>query len=213
MSEKYNENDRLEPKKNKVQPPKSEKEKNSKGEESRARVILDYVISIAFAVGVALLINTFILLNARIPSGSMETTIMTGDRIFGFRLSYLFKDPQRYDIVIFKYPDDESTNYIKRIIGLPGETIEVKEGRAYLVNSDGSLTALDAEDAYYLHEEPRNARNSDGIYKVPEGSYFMMGDNRNHSSDSRFWKNKFVAKDKILAKAFFRYWGGFKIIR
>ena len=180
-------------------------------QESRGRVILDYAISIGLAVVAALLINTFILLNARIPSGSMEKTIMTGDRIFGFRLSYLLKDPQRYDVVIFKYPDDESVNYIKRIIGLPGETIAIHSGSAYLVNADGSETPLET-DAKYLAEEPWLAKG-DGYYEVPEGYYFMLGDNRNHSKDSRYWTNKFVAKKKILAQAFFRYWGGFKIIK
>ena len=157
------------------------------------------------AIVAALLINNFILLNAKVPSGSMENTIMTGDRLFGFRLSYLMEDPKRGDIVIFKYPDNESINYIKRIIGLPGETVTIKDSKVYINDSTTPLK----ED--YLKEEWVIA--NDGMqFQVPEGCYFMMGDNRNNSKDSRYWNNTYVARDKILAKAIFRYWGGFKLL-
>ena len=88
----------------------NEKKDNKKTDEkeSTAKTILEYVISIGIAIVAALLINNFILLNAKVPSGSMENTIMTGDRLFGFRLSYLMEDPKRGDIVIFKYPDNHS---------------------------------------------------------------------------------------------------------
>ena len=115
--------------------------------------IWDYIKMIIIVVVVVLLINNVVLINAKIPSASMEKTIMTGDRIFGFRLAYgvnldLFgheiskkvKDPERFDIVIFKYPDDESQLFIKRVIGLPGETVEIKDGKVYI---DGSETPLD----------------------------------------------------------------------
>ena len=178
--------------------------KNKKDENSSPmRTVLEYVISIGIALVAALLINNFILLNAKVPSGSMENTIMTGDRLFGFRLSYLFSDPERGDIVIFKYPDNESINYIKRIIGLPGETVTIKKGTVYI---NGSPLKED-----YLKEEWLIA--NDGMeFQVPEGYYFMMGDNRNNSKDSRYWNNTYVARDKILAKAIFRYWGGFKLL-
>lgn len=172
---------------------------------SLIRTILEYVVYIGVAIIAALIINNTILLNARIPSGSMENTIMEGDRIFGFRLAYLFSEPKRGDIVIFKYPDDESVKYIKRIIGLPGETVTIRGGKVYIDSGDGEY--LLEED--YLAETPNN--ENWGPYVVPENSYFMMGDNRNHSKDSRYWVNTFVSKDKILAKAVFRYWGGFKI--
>ena len=100
--------------------------------------IWDYVKMIIIVVVVVLVINNVVLINAKIPSESMENTIMTGDRIFGFRLAYGFnmnvfgneiskkwKDPERFDIVIFKYPDDESQLFIKRIIGLPGDKVEI----------------------------------------------------------------------------------------
>lgn len=182
--------------------------KNADGKDNASsplKTVLEYAVSIGIAIIAALLINNFILLNARVPSGSMENTIMTGDRLFGFRLSYLFSNPERGDIVIFKYPDDESVNYIKRIIGLPGETVTIKDGKIYINHSDTPLK----ED--YLKEEWVRA-NTDMEFTVPEGYYFMLGDNRNNSKDSRYWNNTYVARDKILAKAIFRYWGGFKLL-
>lgn len=107
--------------------------------------IWDYVKMIIIVVAVVLVINNVVLINAKIPSESMEKTVMTGDRLFGFRLAYginldLFgnqiskkiSDPKRDDIVIFKYPDDESQLFIKRVIGLPGETVEIKDGKVYI---------------------------------------------------------------------------------
>ena len=167
------------------------------------QVIKDYGVSLIVAVLIAFLVNTFVLLNATIPSGSMETTIMTGDRVFGFRLAYLFSDPQRGDIVIFKYPDDPSTNFIKRIIGLPGETVTIRAGRVYINDSTEPLPEE------YLAEAP--AERDFGPYEVPEDCYFMLGDNRNNSRDSRFWNNTYVRRDQILAKAFLRYWKGFRL--
>ncbi len=165
--------------------------------------IRDYALSIGIAIIIAWVVNNYILLNANIPSGSMENTIMTGDRVFGFRLSYLFEEPERGDIVIFKFPDDEQKNFIKRIIGLPGETVTIRDGLVYINDSETPL------DEPYLAEKPYE--QDFGPYEVPEGHYFMLGDNRNHSADSRSWKNTFVAEDKILAKAFLRYWKGFRI--
>ena len=90
------------------------------------------------SVGVALFLNGFIIVNARVTSGSMENTIMTGDRVLGLRFSYWFSEPQQGDIVIFKYPDNETQNYIKRIIGLPGDSVEIVEGLVY-VNGENAI--------------------------------------------------------------------------
>ncbi len=159
--------------------------------------IWSWIETIGLAVIFAFIITTFIIVNAKVPSASMETTVMTGDRLIANRLSYIFSEPQRYDIVVFKFPDDESKLYIKRIIGLPGETVHIVNGEVYI---DDSTEPLRTD---FLHEP---MRTPDETYTVPEGCYFMMGDNRNHSSDSRFWDNKFVAEDKILGKAVFRYY-------
>lgn len=159
--------------------------------------IISWIKTIIFAFVAAWLITTFIIVNAKVPSGSMEDTIMTNDRLVAFRLSYTFSEPERGDIVVFKYPDDESVLYIKRIIGLPGETVEINEGNVYI---NGNLLQ---EDVNYATGK---MYGSFGPYEVPEDSYFMLGDNRNNSKDSRFWNNHYVHKDKILGKAIFRYW-------
>ena len=167
-------------------------EKTSIGKE-----LFQWVLVIIGAVILAFLIDTFVIVNAQIPSGSMENTIMTGDRVFGNRLAYKFSDPKRFDIIIFKYPDDESQLFIKRIIGLPGETVEIHDGNIYINGSDTPLEDVDIK-------EPMEG--SFGPYTVPEGCYFVMGDNRNNSRDSRYWENTFVSEDEILGKAVLRYW-------
>lgn len=164
----------------------------------------EYIKMIIFVVVVVFIVNNVLLINAKIPSESMEDTIMTGDRIFGNRLAYINKDPQRFDIVIFKYPDDESQLFIKRVIGLPGETVEIRDGKVYI---DGAETPLD--DSF----TPEPPQGNWGPEVVPEGSYFMLGDNRNRSKDSRFWTNTFVKKEKILGKAVLRYFPSPKLIK
>ena len=119
----------------------------------------EYIKMIIFVVAVVLVVNNFLLINARVPSESMENTIMTGDRFFGNRLAYLFDDPERFDIVVFKYPDDESQLFVKRVIGLPGETVEIKDGKVYI---NGSQTPLD--DSF----TPETPTGDYGPYVVPE---------------------------------------------
>lgn len=126
-----------------------------------------------------------------IPSGSMENTIMTGDFVFSTRFGISEQEIQRYDIVVFIAPDDPELTYIKRVIGLPGETIEVKDGRVY---ADG----VELDDSFVRN--PMN-RKGDGVFEVPEGSFFLLGDNRNQSHDSRFWDHPYVPVDNIKGKA------------
>ncbi len=158
--------------------------------------ILSYIKILAVAVIVAFLFTRFIIVNAQVPSGSMENTILTGDRLIGNRLAYLFEEPERGDIVIFKYPDDESQNFVKRIIGVPGDVIQISDGHVY-VNGE------QLEEDYL--REPMNSDGGELTYVVPADCYFMLGDNRNNSKDSRYWNNTFVSKDKIIAKVSFRY--------
>lgn len=182
-----------------------------------------FLIELAVIVVVIFLINKFLIINATIPSGSMEMTIMPGDRVVGLQTAYLFHEPERGDIVIFRYPVDDAlgttTYYIKRIIGLPGETVNIRDGKVYI---DDSQTPIDES---YINGE-WTIRNS-GTYTVPDGCYFMMGDNRNYSSDSRYWEEEaysafaaagksitqeeaeslqYVRKDQIIGKAEWRYW-------
>ena len=178
---------------------------NNKEKSSTAREVMEYVWLIVIVVGVTLLLETFVIVNAVIPSASMEPTIMTGDHIFGNRLAYKIGDPERYDIIIFRYPDDESQLFIKRVIGLPGDTVEFRDGRVYVNNSEMALPDdfCSVHGQTWLDERRTSLTNP---FTVPEGSYFVMGDNRVNSRDSRFWTNPFVKREKILGEAFFRYW-------
>lgn len=182
--------------------------------------IFDWVKTIVFALLIALILNKVILVNAHVPTGSMENTIMPGDRLFGSRLAYLKSEPQRGDIIIFRYPVDEEEIYIKRLIGLPGETVEIKDGKVLI---DGEILEED-----YLKEEWM-VRNSGLVFDVPEGYCFVMGDNRNNSLDGRYWAEEavyegladsieeaieekycFVEIDSIMGKAIVRYYPSIK---
>lgn len=171
-----------------------EKEKKQGG---LGKEIFEWVKIIVSAALIAFVLNTFIIANSEVPSGSMENTIMTGDRVIGSRLSYRFEDPKRGDIAIFRFPDNEKIYYVKRIIGLPGETVDIVDGKVYINGSDEPL------DEPYIREPmiPEAPMH----FEVPENSYFMMGDNRNYSMDARRWENTYVKRDKIIAKVLFRY--------
>lgn len=170
---------------------------NSKERGNGKKDIFEWIIVLFIAAIAAFILDTQIVVNANIPSGSMKNTIMPGDRIIGNRLAYRNADPERFDIIVFRFPDDKEKVYIKRIIGLPNETVTIVDGKIYINNSKEALC-----DTYSL--EPMTG--SFGPYIIPDGNYFVMGDNRNNSFDSRFWENTFVAKEDILGKASFRYW-------
>ncbi len=176
------------------------KEGNKEGKSE----IISWIKTIALSILIAFFIDSFIIVNATVPTGSMENTIMPGDRIIALRLTYYFNSPERGDIAVFKYPDDESVLYVKRVIGLPGETIDIRDGKVYINNSDEPL------DDSFVKDTPIG---DFGTYEVPEGCYFMLGDNRNNSVDSRFWVNKFVEEDKILGKVYIKYYKGFEVLK
>ena len=160
-----------------------------------------FLIVLAFAL--AFLMNKFVYANAEVPTGSMIPIVQPGDRLIVNRLAYLFEEPQRGDIVMFIYPDNEKDNYLKRIIGLPGEKVEIRDGLVYINDSKKPLSEP------YLNDPP----NGDfGPYNVPEGCYFMLGDNRDISQDARYWKNKYVKKEKIVGKVLFRYYPDITIL-
>lgn len=187
--------------------------------------IIEWAQVLVVAVILAWLINSFLIINATVPSGSMKDTIHEGNRLFGLRLTYMFHEPERGDIAVFHYPVDDALgkkkNYIKRIIGLPGETVEIKDSVVYI---DGEVL-----DEPYLKDAGVDWVNANtGMkFEVPEDCYFMMGDNRNNSLDGRYWAAEavrrfseagksitkeeaialsFVRKDQILGKAYVRYW-------
>ena len=170
-------------------------QKDQKGESSkRNSLFIEIIQSLAVAVVLALLIHTFVMQNFRIPSASMEPTLQIQDYIFASKLSYRFQEPKRGDIVVFKYPRDTTRYFVKRLIAVGGETVAFRNSQLYI---NGTLVPED-----YL---PAGLRTPDyGPVEVPEGNYFMMGDNRNNSSDSREWG--FVPRNLIVGKEIFIYW-------
>lgn len=184
--------------------------------------LLSWVEIIVVAVVISLFLTKVVLVNALVPSSSMETLISPGDRLFGNRLAYRFGDPERFDVVIFKYPVDESQNYIKRIIGLPGETVRIEDAHIYINDSETPL------EENYLPEE-WIIENDGYEFEVPEDCYLMLGDNRNVSEDARYWAEEayacgmaesvedgsdytYVSREKILGKAVFTYWPHFQLL-
>ena len=151
------------------------------------------------AILIAFVLKTYIIINATVPTGSMESTIMPDDDIFGFRLSYINSTPERGDIIIFKFPDNENERYVKRVIGLPGEKVKIKEGQVFINESTEPLKEE------YIKEEWTNAAGP-YEFEVPEGCYFVMGDNRNNSYDSRYWTNTYVKEEQIIGKALWIYY-------
>ena len=157
----------------------------------------EWVIYICILAG-TIFICKCVLFFGIVPSGSMVPTIQGGDVIVGSRLST--QNIERYDVIIFRYPDDPSQYFVKRVIGLPGETVEIRNGVVY---ADGEKLKDD-----FLAELSMDS----GTYVVPEESYFVLGDNRNNSHDSRYWEHKYVEKDRILAKAKYVLWDDFRKI-
>ena len=171
-------------------------------EEIKAEII-SWVKTIFFAIVFALVITNFVIVNAQIPTGSMESTIIPNDRIVAFRLSYMFSSPNRFDIVVFENPEREEVLYIKRIIGLPGETLQIINGEVYI---NGELLAEDED----FRKEPFHG--SWGPFEIPEGEFFVLGDNRNNSADSRTWRITFVPEGNIIGRAIFKYFRGFELL-
>ena len=174
--------------------PQEEKNISKEEKTSPLREALSWVFTFAAAILVALVLKNFVIINATVPTGSMENTIMPGDDLFGFRLAYQFSEPKRGDIIIFKYPDDEEEKYVKRIIGLPGETVRISNAKVYIDDSETPLQEEYLKDEWTVATGPFE-------FQVPEGCFFVMGDNRNDSWDARYWDNTYVAREKIIGKA------------
>lgn len=163
--------------------------------------ILDWTKTIAIALAVGFLVSRVLVTSAQVPTGSMENTVMPGSRLLINRIAYAVTDPKRGDIIAFYYPDDGETVFLKRIIGLPGETVEGTEGLVY-VNGEP------LEEDYI-----REKIDCDfGPFHVPEDMYFVMGDNRNNSWDSRYWDHKYVAEEVIIGKAELEYFPKIKLL-
>jgi len=175
-------------------------------EPSKGRTVLEYAVLAVVAVSVALLIQAFLVKPYRIPSPSMEDTLLVGDRVLVDRISWRFSEPKRGDIVVF-HPPAGGTVLIKRIIGLPGETVSLSGGSVYINGQK-----LDEPYVRTVNGKPEPSDPfSNGLpwslqqpYKVPAGSYFLMGDNRTHSGDSR--EIGPIARGQFVGRAFARYW-------
>jgi signal peptidase I len=185
----------------------------------RKSLVREYAEAIAIAILLALVIRTFVVQAFTIPSGSMMDTLLVGDYILVNKFLYGpelpatewrlpgFREPRPGDIVVFKYPQDEKRDFIKRIVAGPGDTVQVR-GHRVLVNG----RAL--EEPYTKHMNSSLPAGGQPAYcgyaygceptAVPANSYFVMGDNRDNSQDSRYWG--FVKRDKIKGKAFLIYW-------
>ena len=165
----------------------------------RAKRILKEIGFYVIIIAVAALIRIFLIVNAYTPTASMEDTVPTNSRHLGLQCAYWFSGPERGDIIVFDASEiahEKDVDYLKRVIGLPGETVEIKEGRVYI---DGQLLEED-----YIKGTPR--AQDLGPYKVPDDCVFVMGDNRNNSNDSRYWSDPFVPFDKIVGKQYLMYW-------
>ena len=171
---------------------------------------LSWAKTVIFTLIMAFAINSFVIVNARVPTGSMEDTIQTNDRIVAFRLSYLFREPRRYEMVVFRGPEGDPTLYVKRILGLPGETILIVDGQVFINGSDvpqrsgfvrgeliGNWGIRDPETGV-LHP-----------HLIPDDHFFVLGDNRGNSADSRTWSEITVPRRRMLGRVAFRYFPGF----
>ena len=175
----------------------------------------EYAESIVIAVLLALVIRTYMVQAFKIPSGSMEDTLLIGDHllvnkfIYGTKIPFTdtqvikLRDPQRGDVVVFEYPEDPRKDFIKRIVGVPGDVVEGKDKKIY-VNGKLYETPQAVHKESQIIPKEQNPRDTFGPVVVPESSYFVMGDNRDRSYDSRFWK--FVRRDQIKGLAFIKYW-------
>ena len=193
----------------------------AKTSEYRKSTIREYFESICVAVILALFVRTFVVQAFKIPTGSMENNLLIGDHLLVNKFVFAptlggaeravlpMRDIRRGDIVVFKYPDEPERDFIKRVIGLPGETVELKQKKVY-VNG----TPLDEPYVHFL-EPPRSAdsasevtsldvRERYGPVTVPANQYFVMGDNRDNSQDSRYWG--FLPRDYVKGRALIIYW-------
>ncbi|PKM66203.1 MAG: signal peptidase I [Firmicutes bacterium HGW-Firmicutes-2] len=157
--------------------------------------VTGWLKTIVIAITITLFVNQGLIVNATVPTTSMSTTIEPGDRLIANRLAYRGADPERGEIVVFIQHEDEGKLYIKRLIGLPGETIQIIDGVVYV---DGIILIEP-----YLNENLDNGNY--GPYNVPEDYYFFLGDNRCNSKDSRLWKDPYIGTDDIVGKAIFKY--------
>jgi len=177
--------------------------------------IKEYAEAIIIAILIALFIRTFIVQAFKIPSGSMKQTLLVGDHIlvnkfiYGVKIPFIQKtlvpisEPKRGDIVVFIYPEDRSKDFIKRVIGAGGDTVEIRNKKIF-INGAPYHDNFGVYTDNLIIPGSMQPRDNFGPVRVPEGSLFVMGDNRDQSYDSRFWG--FVELKDVMGKAFIIYW-------
>ena len=179
----------------KKEEPKFEEEENRKGP---LRELLGMLIYIGIVLAVTFLIITFVGQRTHVSGESMENTLDDGDQLIVDKITYRFQDPERFVIIVFPFHYKENTYYIKRIIGLPGETVQIADGAIYI---DGEVL----QESY-----GREVMQDPGIAAEPitlgEDEYFVLGDNRNQSSDSRDPSVGLIHRDEIIGRAWLRIW-------
>jgi len=162
--------------------------------------IRETIESILIALILALAVRTFVVQAFKIPSGSMRPTLLEGDRILVNKFLYRFKEPERGDVIVFKYPEDPKRDFIKRLVGKGGEEVLIRGGRV-VVDGKEIASGVFGEHHYY-NQGPFGDEHK--TQKVPRDHYFVLGDNSASSRDSRFWG--FVPRRNVLGKAFLIYW-------
>jgi signal peptidase I len=192
-----------------------------KGEKSYKSTLREYAESICVAVILALFIRTFVVQAFKIPTSSMEPNLLVGDHLFVNKMLYAptanpletalmpTRDIRRHDVVVFKYPMEPETDFIKRVVALPGESVRIEDKRVYINGEDEPLD----EPLAYFSQPPGTARGKPLVdsrrdnmpeIQIPAGHYFVMGDNRDNSRDSRFWG--VLPRDLVKGRALVIYW-------
>lgn len=160
--------------------------------------LLGWLVFIFIVIAASWFVVTFIGQRTQVSGSSMETTLSDGDQLIVDKISYRFRDPKRYDIVVFPYRYEENTYYIKRIIGMPGETIQIVDGEVYI---DGKLLG-----EHYGNAPMENAGLAADPVTLGDDEYFVLGDNRNNSQDSRVSNVGVLHRDELLGRAWIRIW-------
>lgn len=177
---------------------KAERLANQTERERELREAIGWVVYILIVVCATYLIVTYVGQRTKVSGDSMQATLQDGDNLIVDKISYRFRDPKRFEIIVFPYRYAEDTYYIKRIIGLPGETVQINDGYVYI---NGELL-----DENYGLEVMNNAGNAENPIELGEDEYFVLGDNRNHSADSRESSVGVLHRDELIGRAWVRIW-------
>jgi signal peptidase I len=187
--------------------------KKLRPESGPRRTIIDYGLTAIIAIALAILVQSFVVKPYLIPSTSMANTLVPGQRVLVDRMVYRYRSVHRGDIIVFRRPEPPKDVLIKRVVGLPGDLLAVRGGHlfingvrandSFVDKVDGVTEPTDPADPY-ASTDPDAPWSLAQPFRVPAGHYFVMGDNRTDSSDSRYWGT--VPRHAIIGRAFFTYW-------